>query len=44
LPVVLLLPRIGFIYFPVDVGGMALHTSSCINFGSRLRATHHEWE
>jgi hypothetical protein len=30
---VVLLPRIGFVYFLVDVRGMALRTSSCINCG-----------
>ena len=34
----LLLPRIN--YFPVDVRGAALRTSSYINCGSLLRATH----
>jgi hypothetical protein len=38
------LPWIGFIYFPVDVQGTTLRTSSCINCGPRLRSTHHEWE
>jgi hypothetical protein len=41
--VVPFLPRVGFVYFPVDVQGTARHTSSYTDCSPRLRATHHEW-
>jgi hypothetical protein len=41
--VVPFLPRVGFVYFLVDVQGTTRHTSSYTDYGPRLRATHHEW-